>query len=393
MLLAAQPSGAIRAWRDGEKFQPLEAPASGGSGDNGDSGSVYIVHLSSAPPLVEYRGGIAGYLATATWEDGSSENNGDDAVPEIDLQDAASNDAEPAGPNAASSTRRAAKHEAVDLDDTTTTPSSVHSAADIANHARSSTFSGPNATVSSPAASNGGNGERKRRRMRLSMDRPHMAAFATLLQRQQAQVASEAGFLKLPGKVWPAVGGQSKAGYGTVVGIVDTGIWTEHSSFSNQGMSSKLRSGCKGKSTGCRHAMATATARGARAPAGNPVSMHGGGQMSGMAPAARLAVYKVYWSRNNGSGVCNGADIAAAINQAVADRVDVISISLPGVDPSQDYFSDLLYLRTITAGVFVALAAGNGGAPGRSQGGVYRTVANFGPFALCVGASHARNVY
>ncbi|CAI5949502.1 unnamed protein product [Closterium sp. NIES-64] len=347
MLLAAQPSGAIRAWRDGEKFQPLEAPASGGSGDNGDSGSVYIVHLSSAPPLVEYRGGIAGYLATATWEDGSSENNGDDAVPEIDLQDAASNDAEPAGPNAASSTRRAAKHEAVDLDDTTTTPSSVHSAADIANHARSSTFSGPNATVSSPAASNGGNGERKRRRMRLSMDRPHMAAFATLLQRQQAQVASEAGrhpdvasvtpsrmlrpqttdspkFLKLPGKVWPAVGGQSKAGYGTV--------------------------------------------------------------MSGMAPAARLAVYKVYWSRNNGSGVCNGADIAAAINQAVADRVDVISISLPGVDPSQDYFSDLLYLRTITAGVFVALAAGNGGAPGRSQGGVYRTVANFGPFALCVGA-------
>ncbi|CAI5463387.1 unnamed protein product [Closterium sp. Yama58-4] len=457
---AAQPSsGATRAWRDGGGFQPLEAPASGGgNGGNGGSGSVYIVRLSSAPPLVEYRGGIAGYPATATWDDGGSENDGDndEAVPKMDL--AATNDA--AGADALhEATSRAAKHEAVDLDDstvvTTTPTSTVDSAADTAtaNHAWSSAFSGPNATASSPAASNGGNGGRAaRRRMRLSMDRQQVAAFAALLQRQQAQVASEAGvpdshliysykhtsngfaarlsprqvwrlqrhpnvasmtpsrmlrvqttdspkFLGLPGKVWPAVGGQSKAGEGTVVGIVDTGIWPEHPSFSNAGMSSKLPAGWKGKCEQSSSFRCNSKVIGARAfyaafgtpslqsdwlsprdssghgtwfagaAAGNPVGMQGGGQMSGMAPAARLAVYKVCWSRSNGGGGCSGADIAAAINQAVADGVDVISISLAGVDPNQDYFSDLLYLRANAAGVLVVLAAGNGGAPGRSQGG------------------------
>ncbi|CAI5490098.1 unnamed protein product [Closterium sp. Naga37s-1] len=356
MLLAAQPSGAIRAWRDDEGFQPLEAPASGGSGGNGDSGSVYIVHLSSAPPLVEYRGRITGYLATATWDDGSSENDGDDAVPEIDLQDAASNDAEPAGPNAGSSTRRAAKHEAVDLDDTTTTPSSVHSAADIANHAW-------NLIYSYKHTSNGFAARLTARQVWRLQRHPDVAS-VTPSRMLRPQSTDSPKFLRLPGKVWPTVGGQSKAGYGTVVGIVDTGIWTEHSSFSNQGMSSKLPSGCKGKceqssSFRCNNkvigARAIYAAFGspslqsnwlsprdgnghgtwcAGAAAGNPVSMQGGGQMSGMAPAARLAVYKVCWSRSNGGGVCNGVDIAAAINQAVADGVDVISISLAGVDPS-----------------------------------------------------------
>ncbi|CAI5942572.1 unnamed protein product [Closterium sp. NIES-64] len=229
------------------------------------------------------------------------------------------------------------------------------------------------------------------------------------------QTTDSPKFLGLPGKVWPAVGGRSKAGEGTVLGIVDTGIWPEHPSFSNQGMSSKLPSGWKGKceqssSFRCNKvigARAFYAAFGspslqndwlsprdgsghgtwcAGAAAGNPVSMQGSGQMSGMAPAARLPVYKVCWSRSNGGGECNGADIAVAINQAVADGVDVISISLAGVDSNQDYFSDLLYLRANTAGVLVVLAAGNGGAPGRSQGGVYRTVSNFEPFVLCIGA-------
>ncbi|CAI5949504.1 unnamed protein product [Closterium sp. NIES-64] len=453
LLLAAQPSCAIREWRDGGGFQPREAPTTGGG--SGGSGSIYIVRLSSAPPLVEYRGGIAGYPATATWDDGSNENEEDDeeAVPEMDL--------------AASS--RAAKHEAVDLDDTTSR--STDSGVD---HPWSSAFSGPNATDGTAASGDVGNGWRARHRMRLSMDRPQVAAFASLLQRQQAQVASEAGvldadliysykhtsngfaarltplqvwrlqrhpdvasvrpsrvfrrqttdspkFLGLPGKVWPALGGQSKAGEGTVVGIIDSGIWPEHASFSDKGMRSKLPAGWKGKceqssSFRCNNKVIGAKAfyagfqqlsgkpslkndwlsprdgdgHGtwcAGAAAGNPVSMQGGGQMSGMAPAARLAVYKIFWTDSEGGHYGTETDIAAAVNQAVADGVDVLSLSLGAADPNDNYFNDLTYLRANAAGVFVAFAAGNAGPPGQSGGGGYRTVDNFSPFFLSVGAS------
>ncbi|CAI5949491.1 unnamed protein product [Closterium sp. NIES-64] len=484
LLLAAQPSSANRrAWRNGGRFQPLEAPVSGGNGSNGGSGSVYIVRLSSAPPLVEYRGGIAGYPATATWDDGRDANDGaddDESVPEMDL--AATDVA--AGADAAS--LRAAKHEVEDA----TTPAPPRSAAAADDDAAPSRavkltvplpywdddwsffYSEPNATTPAPAGAtgsggdNGNGGRAARRRMRLSMDRPQVAAFATLLQRQQAQVASEAGildsdllysykhtsngfaarltarqvwrlqrhpdvasvtpsrmfsvqttdspkFLGLPGKVWPAVGGQSKAGDGIVVGIIDTGIWPEHPSFSDAGMSSKLPSGWKGKceqssSFRCNNKVIGARAFYAAfgspslqndwlsprdgnghgtwcagAAAGNPVSMQGGGQMSGMAPAARLAVYKVLWTDSEGRG---GVD-TGAVNQAVADGVDVLSLSLGGLVTNQNYFGDLVYLRANAARVFVAMAAGNEGAPGRLQGGIYRTVGNFSPFFLSIGAS------
>ncbi|CAI5537524.1 unnamed protein product [Closterium sp. Naga37s-1] len=439
LLLAAQPSCATREWLDGGGFQPREAPASGSG--SGGSGSVYIVRLSSAPPLVEYRGGIAGYPATAKWDDGSSENDEDDeeAVPEMDL---GANYVEP-GAGAASS--RAANHEAVDLDDTTTRST------DSIDHPWSSAFSGPNATDGTSASGDVGNGGRARHRMWLSMDQPQVAAFASLLQRQQAQVASEAGvldvdliysykhtsngfaarltplqttdspkFLGLPGKVWPALGGQSKAGEGTVVGIIDSGIRPEHPSFSDKGMSSKLPAGWKGKceqssSFRCNNKVIGAKAfyvgfqqlSGkpslkndwlsprdgdghstwcAGAAAGNPVSMQGGGQMSGMAPAARLAVYKIFWTDSEGGHYGTETDTAEAVNQAVADGVDVLSLSLGSADPNDNYFNDLTYLRANAAGVFVAFAAGDSGPPGQSQGGGYRTVDNFSPFFLSVGA-------
>ncbi|CAI7842901.1 unnamed protein product [Closterium sp. NIES-53] len=41
-------------------------------------------------------------------------------------------------------------------------------------------------------------------------------------------------FLQLPSRVWPSVGGRSKAGNGMIIGIVDTGIWPEHPSFSDK---------------------------------------------------------------------------------------------------------------------------------------------------------------
>ncbi|CAI7903739.1 unnamed protein product [Closterium sp. NIES-53] len=320
---------------------------------------------------------------------------------------------------------------------------------------------------------NGGDGC-PRHRLSLSMDRPQVAAFAGLLQRQQAQVASEAGvpedgllysykhtsngfaarltpyqawrlrrhpavasvrasrvfrrqtsdspqFLGLPGKLWPAMGGQSKAGEGTVVGIVDTGIWSEHPSFSDKGLSSQLPAGWKGKceqssSFRCNNKVIGAKAfyagfqqeidspmltndwlsprdadgHGtwcAGAAAGNPVKVKGGGQVSGMAPAARIAVYKIFWTDRNGDISGSESDIIAAVNQGVADGVDVLSLSLGAVNSYDDYFTDLAYLRANAAGVFVAYAAGNDGPPGSTGGNNYRTLDNFAPFYLTVGAS------
>ncbi|CAI5979000.1 unnamed protein product [Closterium sp. NIES-64] len=120
----------------------------------------------------------------------------------------------------------------------------------------------------------------------------------------------------------------------------------------------------------------------AGAAAGNPVKVKGGGQVSGMAPAARIAAYKVFWTDGNGDMYATEPDIIAAVNQGVADGVDVLSLSLGGVNPEDNYFNDLSFMRANTAGVFVAFAAGNAGPPGR--GGFYRTLDNFAPFYLTV---------
>ncbi|CAI5963420.1 unnamed protein product, partial [Closterium sp. NIES-65] len=44
-------------------------------------------------------------------------------------------------------------------------------------------------------------------------------------------------FLRLPDSLWQTAGGQSSAGADVVVGVIDTGIWPEHSSFDDTGLS------------------------------------------------------------------------------------------------------------------------------------------------------------
>ncbi|MBN1921454.1 MAG: S8 family serine peptidase [Anaerolineae bacterium] len=80
-------------------------------------------------------------------------------------------------------------------------------------------------------------------------------------------------------------------------------------------------------------------------------------QMSGMAPHANIIAYDVC----NASG-CQGDSILAAINDAVADGVDVINYSIGGgpYDPWADPDSQA-YLAARDAGVFVATSAGNDG--------------------------------
>ncbi len=103
---------------------------------------------------------------------------------------------------------------------------------------------------------------------------------------------------------------------------------------------------------------------------------------SGVAPRARIAVYKVCWSiiRDGAPfGTCSTGDSVAAIDQAVRDGVDVINFSVGG---SRDSFSDpvsVAFLNATRAGVFVATAAGNEG-PGNE-------VAHVAPWTTTVGNS------
>lgn len=106
------------------------------------------------------------------------------------------------------------------------------------------------------------------------------------------------------------------------------------------------------------------------------------GPISGVAPRARIAHYKVCWSYLDGlsfQNSCWTADSVAAIDQAVADGVDVINFSISGsqtdlMDPVEQAF-----LHAAEAGVFVAASAGNSG-PGTA-------VAHNSPWLTTVGAS------
>ncbi|CAN0877777.1 Subtilisin-like protease SBT1.5 [Linum grandiflorum] len=99
------------------------------------------------------------------------------------------------------------------------------------------------------------------------------------------------------------------------------------------------------------------------------------GVAAGMAPKARLAVYKVCWTAG-----CYDSDILAAFDAAVADGVDVISLSVGGV--VVPYYLDAIAIGAFGAvdrGIFVSASAGNGG-----PGGL--TVTNVSPWVATVGA-------
>ncbi|MDX1487861.1 MAG: S8 family serine peptidase, partial [Acidiferrobacterales bacterium] len=73
------------------------------------------------------------------------------------------------------------------------------------------------------------------------------------------------------------------------------------------------------------------------------------GLISGIAPRARISAYKVCWSNS-----CASSDSAAAIDQAVADGVDVINFSIGGASTFFAGADDIAFLFAADAGVFVA---------------------------------------
>jgi subtilisin family serine protease len=86
------------------------------------------------------------------------------------------------------------------------------------------------------------------------------------------------------------------------------------------------------------------------------------GRVSGIAPRARIAVYKACWLKPGDTrGTCTTSDLVRAIDDAVADGVDLINYSVGSLDTELDEPDDLALLDALDAGVLTVVAAGNDG--------------------------------
>jgi subtilisin family serine protease len=227
------------------------------------------------------------------------------------------------------------------------------------------------------------------------------------------------------GGVWDAVGGVANAGKGIVVGVVDTGIAPENPSFAGDQLKKKGAAGVpytengdtivfdksdggqfrskitiaqswdkrayNTKLIGGQYFSAGAQAAGfdfsydflsprdkaghgshtASTAAGNfgvgaKVEGIDFGKISGVAPAAKVAAYKACYDGPDDlvttDDICAGSDLLSAINQAVADGVDVINYSIGGGSATSVFsWDDYAFLGAAAAGVFVSVSAGNDG--------------------------------
>ena len=101
------------------------------------------------------------------------------------------------------------------------------------------------------------------------------------------------------------------------------------------------------------------------------------GTARGGTPSARIAVYKICWSDG-----CFDADILAAFDNAIADGVDIISLSVGGFI-AKDYFNDSIAIGAFHAMKNGILTSNSGGNSGPSLG----SITNVSPWSLSVAAS------
>ncbi|KAH9295822.1 hypothetical protein KI387_039410, partial [Taxus chinensis] len=241
----------------------------------------------------------------------------------------------------------------------------------------------------------------------------HVSSFPDPLGTMDTTHSTE--FLRLtPDKgIWPI----SKFGQDVIVGVLDTGIWPESRSFHDDGMDAVPArwkgacdngtqfdpSLCNKKLIGARYFNKGLLAGGGKidpvndynsardyeghgshtssTAGGNYVDQvdfygYASGMARGVAPAARIAMYKVLWWTGG-----MGSDVLAGMESAINDGVDVISMSL-GFD-SPPYFQDSIALGAFAAikkGVVVVCSAGNMG-PRRGL------MHNGAPWIFTVGAS------
>lgn len=205
---------------------------------------------------------------------------------------------------------------------------------------------------------------------------------------------------------WQAVGGVENAGDGIKIGIIDSGVHHDHAMFRGEGFSAPADfpkgsvAFTNGKVIAARsyhhlfpnpqsdQTPADERSHGSRVAgiaAGNRVASPMG-MVEGIAPRAFIGNYKVFGNPQTNATTTSSA-ILAAINDAVADGMDIVNLSLGGTptDPESDPEQQAIRLGTELGVVFVVAAGNAGPAPG--------TVSSPGtsPDALTVGAvTHAR---
>jgi subtilisin family serine protease len=251
--------------------------------------------------------------------------------------------------------------------------------------------------------------------------------------------------LSATGGLWEQLGGHASAGDGIIIGVVDSGIWPQSLSFTDrldangvpsakgtkiysnpQGWHGKCESAetvidgswdanlCNRKLIGAMHFNASwggdagiqaqrpwefLSPRDYNGHGTHTTSTAGGnwgvlttgpaasfGAINGMAPHARVAMYKALWSTQD-AATASGftADLTAAIDQAVADGVDVMNYSISGTSTNFLDPVEVSFLFAAQAGIFVAQSAGN-------SGPTTGTVAHPSPWTTTVAAgTHNRN--
>ncbi|XP_061362658.1 subtilisin-like protease Glyma18g48580 [Gastrolobium bilobum] len=217
---------------------------------------------------------------------------------------------------------------------------------------------------------------------------------------------------------------KGRFGENTIIGNIDTGVWPESKSFSDKGFGpvpSKWRGGnvcqipgskknpCNRKLIGARffnnayeayygklptskhtardfvgHGTHTLSIAGGNFVPGASVFAVGNGTAKGGSPRARVAAYKVCWSPTDPAS-CFGADVLAAIDQAISDGVDIISLSAGGqylITP-EGVFTDEVSIgafHALARNILLVASAGNDGpTPG--------SVVNVAPWVFTVAAS------
>ncbi|CAK8559953.1 unnamed protein product [Lathyrus sativus] len=168
-----------------------------------------------------------------------------------------------------------------------------------------------------------------------------------------------------------------------IVGVIDSGIWPESQSFNDKGVGpipKKWKGVCKGGSNftcnnkliGARFYGNTDSARDDAGHGTHTASTAGGREVQGVSffdlakgtarggvPSSRIAVYKICGA----DGACSGASILGAFDDAIADGVDVISLSVGG-EGAQDFLDDPIAIASFHAmekGIVVSHSAGNSG--------------------------------
>ncbi|CAL5187349.1 unnamed protein product [Lathyrus oleraceus] len=168
-----------------------------------------------------------------------------------------------------------------------------------------------------------------------------------------------------------------------IVGVIDSGIWPESQSFNDKGLGpipKKWKGVCKGganftcnnKLIGARFYGNTDSARDEAGHGTHTSSTAGGREVQGVSffdlakgtarggvPSSRIAMYKICGS----DGACSSASILGAFDDAIADGVDIISLSVGGQD-ALDFLNDPIAIASFHAmekGILTSHSAGNSG--------------------------------